>query len=70
MFIPGYYAYIIISNVCVSKVLLINKINDMYTIRLESGGAIRVSESRLYHTYEAAMESLKAGSYRGCIRPW
>ena len=69
-FIPGYYAYIIISNVCVSKVLLINKNNGMYTIRLDSGGAIRVSESRLFQTYEAAMEAMKARSFRRSIRNW
>ena len=53
-------AYLIISNVRVEKVWIISENNGVYTVKLIStGGAIRVSKSRLYSTQEEVETVLK-----------
>lgn len=69
-FKPGEYAYIVESNVCVSRVYIVTYSNGFYTIRLESGGAIRVGKSRLFKTYDDALASMKKHDIRKSITNW
>ena len=56
----GQSAYFVRSGVQVIEVQIINITNNFCTIRfLETGGGIRVRESKLYATKEAAEEQIK-----------
>lgn len=55
----GDRAYIIVSNNDIMEVIVINHINDLYTIRLSSKGAIRLKSGRLYQTEQEAKKALR-----------
>jgi len=59
MFKEGTTAFIIESNRLVREVLILKKTGSFYVLRfLDSNGGIRVRESRLFATREAAEESV------------
>lgn len=54
----GDTCYIIISNARVEPVQVIRMQSNLVTVKLSSGGAIRVPRGRLYDTEEAAASHL------------
>ena len=56
VFRDGDYAYIIMNGHIVRKVMIIYQVGGFYTIRVPSGGWIRVHPSRLYATEEEAKQ--------------
>lgn len=54
----GDTVYIIVSNIRVEPVTIIRIESNLVTVKLSSGGAIRVPKDRLYETTDAAVAKL------------
>lgn len=67
----GDQCYIVESNCKIIPVTIVSQSGNLYTIRLQSGGGIRVPGHRLYETEEAARDSLpKRGTEKRYRSPY
>lgn len=67
----GNQCYIVESNCKITPVTIVSQSGNLYTIRLQSGGGIRVPGHRLHETEEAARDSLpKRGTEKKYRSPY
>lgn len=61
----GDKAYFIVSGRMIQEVTILQRIGDMYLIKLPSGGGIRVRGSRLYKDEESALQTIPGNEKLG-----
>ena len=59
VFEVGDKAYILENNIRVTKVTIVDRVADMYTVRFPNGGGTRLRHSRLYRTEKEAQGHIR-----------